>query len=83
MLGGKIRKKGHDFEDVVKAYEVWTNPTKNVPQLVGEIKAMTAVNIHHDGMIFSPKTEDRISMLTVAPRCLRREIKQDVGAYED
>ena len=43
MLGGKIRKNGHDFEDVVKAYEVWTNPTKNVPQLVGEIEAMKTV----------------------------------------
>ena len=43
MLGGKIRKNGHDFEDVIKAYEVWINLTKNVPQLVGEIEALTTV----------------------------------------
>ena len=42
-LGKRIQEWGHEFEDVMKAYDSWKNCEESVPQLVGEIKAMTTV----------------------------------------
>ena len=39
-LGKRIQEWGHEFEDVMEAYDNWKNCDKSMPQLMGEIQAM-------------------------------------------
>ena len=42
-LGKRIQEWGHEFEDVMEAYDNWKNCDKSMPQLMGEIQAMTTI----------------------------------------
>ena len=42
-IGKKIRACGHDFEEVMHAYDNWKNPRKDVTDLIDQMEALTAV----------------------------------------
>ena len=42
-IGKKIRAHGHDFEEVMHAYDNWKNPMRDVTDLIGQLEALTGV----------------------------------------
>ena len=42
-IGKKIRAYGHDFEEVMHAYDNWKNPMRDVTDLIGQLEALTGV----------------------------------------
>ena len=45
----------------MKTYDTWRHGEKSLPQLMGEIEAMTCKNIRLLGMSFKVKTDETIS----------------------
>ena len=42
-IGKKIRAHGHDFEEVMHAYDNWKNPMRDVTDLIVQLEALTGV----------------------------------------
>ena len=42
-IGKKIRACGHDFEEVLHAYDNWKKPRKDMTDLIGQMEALIVV----------------------------------------
>ena len=46
---------GHDFEEVMHAYDNWKNPMKDVTDLIGQLEALTFVKCSPRHGFYNPE----------------------------